>query len=347
MAWLHAIALAALAYTHNWFVFLALAEAIAFAALLVVRRGQRRPLLRIALIAFGAPALLYLPWVPTVVFQGAHTAAPWSSVPSLGALWLVRVWLLSGPVALTALALAVATAAILLWRVRPRSDFEQLAALAWLAGGTLLLAFAANQAMAAWADRYAVVILGPLLLLGAFAVARAGPAGLVALVAIALAWFHQPSYHTMIAKSDARVVAHRVAARLAPGDLVIDAIPESVPVMRFYLGPRYRYASALGPVPDAGVMDWRDALHRLRSEPPSRVARLADRLPPGAHVVLLRPMNPHPSTNLWKEAIRVHARRLARLLRADPHLRVEPRVRPAFHGPKTALRAMVLTRRAG
>jgi mannosyltransferase len=292
------------------------------------------------------PALLYLPWVPTVVFQGAHTAAPWSSVPSLGALWLVRVWLLSGPVALTALALAVATAAILLWRVRPRSAFEQLATLAWLAGGTLLLAFAANQAMAAWADRYSVVILGPLLLLGALAVARAGPAGLVALVAIALAWFHQPSYHTMIAKSNARVVAHRVAARLQSGDLVIDAIPESVPVMRFYLGPRYRYASALGPVPDAGVMDWRDALHRLRSEPASRVARLADGLPPGAHVVLLRPMNPHPSTNLWKEAIRVHARRLARLLRADPHLRAEPRVRPAFHGPKTALRAMVLTRRA-
>ncbi|MEA2281539.1 MAG: mannosyltransferase, partial [Solirubrobacteraceae bacterium] len=221
------------------------------------------------------------------------------------------------------------------------------AVLAWLAGGTLLLAFVANQAMAAWADRYAVVILGPLLLLAALAVSRSGPAGLIALVAIAFAWFHQPSYHTMIAKSNARVVSHRVAARLQPGDLVLDALPESVPVVRYYLGPTLRYASALGPLADPGVMDWRDALSRLRAQRSRPVARLADRQPVGAHVALLRPLDHGRSTNAWKETIREHARRLARMLRRDPLLQAERRVRPAFHGPKTALRALVFTRVRG
>ncbi|MEA2282993.1 MAG: mannosyltransferase [Solirubrobacteraceae bacterium] len=347
LAWVHAGALAALAYTHNWFVFLALAEAIAFAVLLVARRGERRSLLRTAAIAFGVPALLYLPWVPTVVFQGAHTAAPWSSTPTLHALWLVRIWLLSGPVALTALGIAVATAAVLLWRASPRRPGEQLATLAWLTGGTLLLAFAANQVTPAWADRYAVVVIGPLLLLAALGVSRAGPAGLIALVAIAFAWLHQPSYHTLIAKSNARVVAHRIAARLSPGDLVIDALPESVPVVRYYLGPTFSYVSSMGPVADPQVMDWRDALARLRATRPQSIARLADRLAPGAHLVLLRPMDHHVSTNAWKEAIREHARRLDLMLRRDSHLRLGRRVRRAFHGPKTALRAMVYTRVGG
>jgi hypothetical protein len=151
----------------------------------------------------------------------------------------------------------------------------------------------------------------------------------------------------MIAKSNARVVAHRVAARLSPGDLVIDALPESVPVVRYYLGPRFRYASSLGPVPDPQVMDWRDALARLRATRPRSIAALADRLPPGAHLAFLRPMDHHRSTNAWKETIREHARRLDAMLRRDPHLRLQPRVRRAFHGPKTALRAMVYTRIGG
>jgi uncharacterized membrane protein len=55
-AWLHAFGLAALAYTHNWFLFLAAAEVVALAGLLVTARGRRRALLRRAAIAFGVPA---------------------------------------------------------------------------------------------------------------------------------------------------------------------------------------------------------------------------------------------------------------------------------------------------
>jgi mannosyltransferase len=345
MVWLHAGALTVLAYTHDWFAFLAAAEAIAVAALLVARRGERRSLARDAAIAFGVPALLYLPWLPTLLFQSAHTAAPWSTVPTLRDLWLTRTWLLSGPVALTALGIVVATAAVVLWR--RRLECTQLAALAWLTGGTLGLAFAANQLAPAWAERYAVILLGPLLLLAALAVARTGVAGAVAAVAIALAWYHHPPYHAIAVKSNARAISQRVAERLAPGDLVIDAIPESVPVARFYLGPDLRYASPLGRVTDPGVMDWRDALARMRAQRPGPIARMADRLPVGAHVALLRPVAGARSPNAWKETIRERSRTLARLLGHDPHLRRVRRYRPGFHGPKTTLRAVVYERVGG
>ncbi|HEX4689815.1 MAG TPA: glycosyltransferase family 39 protein, partial [Solirubrobacteraceae bacterium] len=346
LAWVHAAALTLLAYTHNWFVFLAAAEAIAVVALLVVRWGERRALLRAAAIAFGIPALLYLPWVPTLLFQSAHTGAPWSGTPTLGDLWKTRTWLLAGPVALTALGIAVITAAVLLWQ--RRGEWAQLVALAWLTGGTLMLAFAANQLAPAWAARYAVVLLGPLLLLGALALSRSGVAGVVAALAIALAWYHQPAYHSIEVKSNARAIGHRVAARLAPGDLVIDAIPESVPVARYYLGPRLRYASTLGRVTDPGVMDWRDAPARMRAQPARPIARMADALPVGGRVALLRPVDHgHPSANAWKEMIRERARRLSRLLGADPSLRHVKTLHPGFHGPKTTLRAVIYERVAG
>ena len=34
-----------------------------------------------ALLGFGAIALLYLPWLPTLLFQAAHTGAPWAERP--------------------------------------------------------------------------------------------------------------------------------------------------------------------------------------------------------------------------------------------------------------------------
>jgi hypothetical protein len=343
MAWLHAGALALLAYTHNWFLFLAIAEGLALAVLLVLEPARRRDRLRRAGVAFGVPVLLYLPWLPTVLYQAAHTGAPWSSVPGLADVWLVRTWLLAGPVALTALALAVATAAIVLWPRRP--EWTQLAVLAWLAGGTLLLAFAANQAKPAWADRYAVILLGPLLLLGALAISRTGAAGLVAAVAISLAWIHQPPYHEISHRSNARVIAGEVERHARPGDLVIDDVPESLPVMRHYLGPGLRYATTMGRPADPLVMDWRNALARMRAEPVAAVRAIADAQPAGSRVVVLRPLDHGPIPNAWKETIRRRARRLSRALRHDASLRFVRRLARGFYGPKTTLRGELYVRR--
>ncbi|MEA2479962.1 MAG: mannosyltransferase, partial [Thermoleophilaceae bacterium] len=75
------LTLAAMLYTHNWALFFG---AAAFAA--VVWLGwdnppERRKLAIDALLGFGLAGLLYLPWVPTLISQAQHTAAPWSNSP--------------------------------------------------------------------------------------------------------------------------------------------------------------------------------------------------------------------------------------------------------------------------
>src|SRR5439155_26402304 len=79
------VLLAALLYTHNWAFFSALSLAVALA--LVWRAGEdRRALARGAGVGFGLAALLYAPWLPTLVFQTLHTGAPWATPPSFSTL---------------------------------------------------------------------------------------------------------------------------------------------------------------------------------------------------------------------------------------------------------------------
>ena len=80
---LFGLALAVALYTHNWALFLGVAMFVAWLALLLLAAappsaGAR---LRDGALGFGVTALLYLPWVPTLLFQAAHTGAPWSRKP--------------------------------------------------------------------------------------------------------------------------------------------------------------------------------------------------------------------------------------------------------------------------
>jgi hypothetical protein len=86
----------------------------------------------------------------------------------------------------------------------------------------------------------------------------------------------------------------------------------------------------------------------MRAHPARPIARMADALPAGARVALVRPVDPaRPSTNAWKALIRERARRFAWLLGHDPGLRVVTVLHPGFHGPKTTLRAVIYQRVAG
>ena len=62
-------------------------------------------MLRDAVLAYGAVAIVYLPWVPSLLFQAKHTGAPWSEAPlpadALGGV----VSLLGGPPSAMAFAL--------------------------------------------------------------------------------------------------------------------------------------------------------------------------------------------------------------------------------------------------
>ena len=44
---------------------------------------ERRQTLILGAIAFGGALALYLPWIPTTLYQAAHTGAPWSESPNV------------------------------------------------------------------------------------------------------------------------------------------------------------------------------------------------------------------------------------------------------------------------
>ena len=78
VAWL-GLWLGLLLYTHTWGLFLAAAMGDRVAGAVAARAGRR------ARRRVGWPAVLalvYAPWLPSVVSQAAHTAAPWAERPS-------------------------------------------------------------------------------------------------------------------------------------------------------------------------------------------------------------------------------------------------------------------------
>ena len=73
-----AVSLAAALYTHNWALFLGLATFLAFlvAVRLTPYAAARRALWRDGALVFGAVAVMYLPWLPTLPVPGpAHGGA--------------------------------------------------------------------------------------------------------------------------------------------------------------------------------------------------------------------------------------------------------------------------------
>ena len=97
--------LAAILYTHSWGIFVTAGTLIALVPVLLAE-ADRRPILKDALIGYGVAALLYVPWLPTLLYQTAHTGAPWLNSPRLGAPVQISKSLLGGGTVTVALVLA-------------------------------------------------------------------------------------------------------------------------------------------------------------------------------------------------------------------------------------------------
>jgi hypothetical protein len=204
-----------------------------------------------------------------------------------------------------------------------------------------------SQHSSVWASRYLTTLLGPLLLLGGAAIARAGIAGLAALAVVAVSWWQLPPYHSVALKSNVERVAARTARHLHPGDLVLVIQPESTPVVRYYLGPRLRYATLLGRVHDPGVMDWRDGLQRLRAAKPAAVVSLVNHLRPGRRIALVRPASWAGGQHApWTRLLKRKGRTLARELAGDHRIRQIAAIPPGERGSRSNVRAVVYVRRA-
>jgi uncharacterized membrane protein len=319
------VLVALMLYTHNWALFFGAACVVAFAWLWrCAPVADRRPLLRDGAIGFGVTALLYAPWLPTLASQAKHTGAPWSIRPMFDELIFGTGVTIGGRGPSVALALAAGIAISAMAAQRRVRELRTSQTLLILFAGTALIAFAASQISPAWASRYLAVVLGPLLLFAAVTLVNAERLGLWALaIFITICALPQPVHLTD--SGDEKVVAQEMKGYLQPGDLVLLTHPERVPIMRYYLGPQFRYGDIFGPVKDTGVMDWRDALERMKK------VRIKTNLEPQlatvplhGHVALVRPIVDKKSNSWdapWTHRVAIFSRHWARALNRDRRFR--------------------------
>jgi mannosyltransferase len=318
-----ALSLALLVLSHNWGLFLA-AGTLAALYVLWRRADDRRALGRDALLAYGGAGLVYLPWVPTLVSQALHTGAPWAERPDLRDVLNGLTSLLGGPAPAMAFALAAGAGLSSLLAAPRRAPRARAAEVVAVMGGVALLtAWAWSLISPAWAVRYFAVFLGPLLLLGAAGLARAGRLGLVVLAILTVFWFN-PRTGALEHKSNAHETAVLVRDRLEDGELVVAIHPEQGPLMRYYLphDVRLRWGNALGWVSDPGVFDWRDALERLKAARPHATEDAFVRaLKPGEKLLLVLPIirGSHWGAP-WTHLVRRRAAQWELVLDRDPRM---------------------------
>ena len=287
---------------------------------------------RDVLIGYGAIALLYLPWVPTLLYQAAHTGRAVveravAARPAEGARRRPRRHRAGGRAA----ARRRQRAARLLGAARRPSARTQQAAAARIIGLTILgglaLAFVASQISPGWTLRYFAALIGPLILLaGGVALAGRQPRP----------GDRRAARRPVAAPADGRASTTRATsttsqcccrAASAPGDIVVSTHPEQVPVEAFYFPAGLRWASGMGWWPDTGIMDWRDALDRYRAARVKRTANTFIRaLKPGQQLVLVQPILRTATWNApWTRLVRRRSKQWERVLGRDRRLSREAR----------------------
>jgi hypothetical protein len=330
-----AVSTAVALYTHNWPIFFTASAAVAWAVLWkLAPQWRRRELIRDGLLGFGGAFVLYLPWVPTTLYQAAHTGAPWSDQPAVDSLFGVPGVLLGRmPQIVLLICAGAGILALLQRRENGLSDKGRVViALVILAIGTPVLAWTLSQVSPAWANRYLAVALAPYLLLAAGGLAHARRLGIVGLVLVVIMWAQDAA---PVEKSNVRAVSHAIGPSLAPGDLVISTQPETIPVLHYYLPDGLRYATLTGEVQEYGVWDWRDGVERLKATSAERnLEPLIDSLPPGTRVVLVQPIT--ETLNRWQapwtSLVRIRSEEWAQALSNDPRLQVAA-IQPAEFRP--------------
>jgi mannosyltransferase len=333
-------------YTHGWGIFFGIGAALALVPIWRAS-GDRRRLALDAAGAFGAAALLYLPWLPTLLYQAAHTAAPWDNKPRFGAPIQISRGLMGGDRASVALALAGGFGIVTALRARrTREDGERLSVwvLLTIPIATLAVAWVLSQFSPAWVTRYFAAVLGPLLLLLALGLARARWLGIAALAFVVVFWANPTSYVDGY-KSDVRDIGAEVGAQLHPGDLVLVGQPEQAPLVWYYMPAGLRYASTVGPVADPRHMNWVDALDRLRAAQPQAVLPpLLAKLTPGQKVLFVRPLT-EGIVNWkapWTQLVRRRSAQWGAILAGEKSLR-QVTIAPVFYrGASTVGNSAVL-----
>jgi hypothetical protein len=311
-------------YTHAWGIFFGVGTAV---ALIPVWRmsEDRRGVLKDALICYVTAGVLFLPWLPTLLYQAAHTGSPWDSAPNFGAPVQISRNLMGGDRATTALVLAAAIGlAPFFTRAYRRSrEARAMWILILLPIGTLGFGWIVSRFSPAWQYRYFAPVLGALLFLAAWGMSRAKGVGLIALILVVIFWANPASYVPTY-KSDMQDVAAEMAPLMRPGDLVVSGQPEQVPLIWYYMPTGLRFADVIGPSKDPHSMNWIDAQSRIeRANPQATLAPLVASLRPGQHLLFVRPLTEGAQSweAPWTELVRRRSAQWGALLSADRSLK--------------------------
>jgi uncharacterized membrane protein len=224
-----AVATGALLLTHYWALYLLTVVGAVLLWLAVRSSAARR-----CVAAMVAGSLLFLPWLPSFLYQAAHTGTPWAAPPKASAvLTTIGVWaggigttwgglltvLLLGLVLLAVLGRSQSGGVLLALPVAGRAGLLALVAVGTVALGVLLAAVTS----AGFAPRYTSVAIAPFLLAAAMGAAvlpnraRTVVVGLAVLAGLAGSVV-QPLSHR---RTEAPMLARAIRAGLAPGDLVV------------------------------------------------------------------------------------------------------------------------------
>jgi hypothetical protein len=319
-----AVTEALMLYTHAWGIFFGAGAVVALIPVWLVS-GERRALVRDAVLAYVGAFVLFLPWLPNFIYQSTHTGAPWAPPPRFGAPVLLSRDLIGGDriTAALVIALVIGLAPFVTRRFRRTPQATTLWALIALPASTLLLAWLASQITPAFVSRYFAPVLAGIFLLAAWGCARAGIVGWVAILLSILFVAHISSYAPRY-KSDMRDVGGEMAPLLRPGDVVISGQPEQVPLTWYYLPNGLRYASTLGPVANPTYMNWVYALKRLRrSNPQAILTPLLASLKPGQRLLFVRPLTEGAKNwqAAWTQLVRRRSAQFAAILFSDPRLK--------------------------
>jgi hypothetical protein len=319
------VVFAALLYTHNWGLYLFGATAVVLAGL-ALARGDRRLAFSVAAAAVVV-GLLWLPWVPSLLDQAQNTAAPWAVHPVIGDFFADQASALGGTLGFV---VAPVLAFGAWWTRRRRSAGEGHVARFLCAIGilTALAGWVAAQLEPSWTVRYLAVVVAPLLLAaaGALAPSRQGRRIVVGVCVLLAAWSAigslLPNPNSRYAKSNVAAVARAASTGLAPGDVVVVTQTEQLSVLAHYLPKGLVYVTPTGPVRDPYVVDWRNIVSRLNAARPcTAVNPTIQALPVGALVLEINPVRQLGANgSAWYRAVNAQVADIDRMLATDPSL---------------------------
>ncbi len=283
-----AVVAAALLYTHYWSLWLL--AAVGLGLLWGAWRttgGDRRRRIN-ALVALVVGGLAFLPWIPTLLYQGEHTGTPWAAPmrPFAAAAMALgdfggggfRDADLVGAVMFVLVLLALFGVAVDRWSIRlDLRTVEQYRREALVLVGTVAIALAVGFATGAtFASRYTAAIFPLFVVLVAGGITRLSGkwVPIVVLVGLVLSTSMGIYWSVTFSRSQSAEIAAAVRATAQPGDLIVycpdqlgpagsRTMPDDVEQVRF---------------PDLGdprFVDWVDYEDRNAAADPDAVAERA------------------------------------------------------------------------